>query len=313
MIITKTPFRIPIVGGGTDLKFFYSKFSGNLISVCFNQYIYVYLSKRNLENKSLVQTSDTQLVNDNTKIRHNLIRETLKFFKIKDKLNIGFFSTLPTRSGIGSSSSLVVGLIKAIKIYKKLKLSKKKIAQIAIKIEREILKEEGGVQDQIIASYGGLKNIKINKKGEFKVRNINNKNYKKFIENNFILIYSNLRRYSNKIIKSQTKNKNKTIETYKSVFFKIKEFEYLMNKGNIKQIGQFFHDHWMKKKQISKSMTNYKLDKIYNDLMKNKNIFGGKLIGAGGGGFFLFVTNNKNKIKKDFLKTKYQFLDIKIS
>jgi len=305
MIITKTPFRIPIVGGGTDLKFFYSKYSGNLISACFNQYIYVYLSKRNLENKSLVQTSDTQLVNNNTEIRHNLIRETLKFFKIKDKLNIGFFSTLPTRSGIGSSSSLVVGLIKAISIYKKLKLSKKEIAQIAIKIEREILKEEGGIQDQIIASYGGLKNIR--------VRNIKNKVYKKFIENNFILIYSNIRRYSNKIIKSQTKNKNNTIETYKSVFFKIKEFEYLMSKGDLKKIGQFFHDHWMQKKEMSKNMTNHKLNKIYNDLMKNKNIFGGKLIGAGGGGFFLFVTSNKNKVKKDFFKTKYQFLDVKIS
>ncbi len=179
MIITKTPFRIPIVGGGTDLKFFYSKFTGKLISVCFNQYIYVYLSKRNLTNETLIQTSNIQLTKNNNKIHHNLIRETLKYFKIKDKLNIGFFSTLPTRSGIGSSSSILVGLIKAVNIYKKLKLSKKKIAQIAIKIEREILKEEGGIQDQIMASYKGLKNILLTRKENsqleiLKIRNLKN-------------------------------------------------------------------------------------------------------------------------------------------
>ena len=121
MILTKTPVRIPIAGGGTDLPLFTKKNVGFVIPIAINQYIYTYLYKRSSHTSSIIQTSNLQEVKINTQIKHKIIKETLKYFKIKDKIHIGFFSTLPTRSGIGSSSSLIVGLINSILIYKKKK------------------------------------------------------------------------------------------------------------------------------------------------------------------------------------------------
>ena len=121
MILTKTPVRIPIAGGGTDLPLFTKKHVGSVIPMAINQYIYTYLYRRSSDTSSIIQTSNLQEVKINTEIKHKIIKETLRYFKIKDKVHIGFFSTLPTRSGIGSSSSLIVGLINSILILKKKK------------------------------------------------------------------------------------------------------------------------------------------------------------------------------------------------
>ncbi len=121
MIITRTAFRIPLAGGGTDLDFYYRRRGGKLISSTFNQFVFVLLADRPIDNKILVQTTTTQFSNDINKVKHEIIREVLKFFNIKKKIQIGTFSTLPTSSGLGSSSALIVGLIKAISTFKKKK------------------------------------------------------------------------------------------------------------------------------------------------------------------------------------------------
>ena len=295
MILTKTPVRVPLAGGGTDLPIFTKTHIGSVIPIAINQYIYTYIYKRPVNTSSIIQTSNLQEVKINSQIKHKIINKTLNYFKIKDKIHIGFFSTLPTRSGIGSSSSLIVGLINSILAFKKKKLSKYKVAKIAIEIERKILNENGGIQDQISASFGGINLIKCFKNYKFSVTKIRlNKKNILFLENSLVLVFSNIKRYSSKIIKSQKDNK---INHYKIVKKEVNKIIKIIKTNSKKELGKIFNEHWYRKMKLSNEMTNTKINNVYKIIMDNKNFYGGKLIGAGGGGFFLFVVKDKKKSK----------------
>ena len=312
MILTKTPLRIPLAGGGTDLPIFTSKKNvGIVIPIAINQYIYTYLIKRPINASTLVQTGDLQEVKMNQNIRHNLIRETLKYFNIKKQIHLGFFSTMPTRSGIGSSSSLVVGLVASICKFKKLNYSKRKISEAAITIERKILKEKGGIQDHISASYGGINFIKCFQNYKFKVKKINFDNSQiKFLENHLILIFTNIKRYSSNIIRTQSKKVS--IKNYLEVRNEVKKIIETIKKESAKDLGKIFSNHWERKKKLSLKMSNSKIDRIYKKILKNKYFHGGKLIGGGGGGFFLFVTSNNQKAENYLKKNNFIFSEIKV-
>ena len=234
----------------------------------------------------------------------------MKYFKIIEKVHIGFFSKMPTRSGIGSSSSLIVGLINSILCMKNKKISKNKVAKIAIDIERKILREEGGIQDQIASSYGGINFIKCFKNYNFSVKKISlNKNKIKFLENNLLLIFSNIKRYSSKIIRSQTNNK---IKHYNEAKKEVPKIINIIKTGSKKDLGYIFNNHWFRKKKISNEISNAKINNVYNKIVQNKNFYGGKLIGAGGGGFFLFVIKNKKKALQFLKKKQLNFREIKL-
>ena len=310
MILTKTPVRIPLAGGGTDLPLFTKKNVGSVIPMAINQYIYTYIYKRTASSSSIIQTSNLQEVKINSKIRHKIINETLNYFKVKDKIHIGFFSTLPTRSGIGSSSSLIVGLINSIIAYKKKKLSKYNVAKIAIEIERKILNEDGGIQDQISASFGGINLIKCFKNYKFSLKKIKlNKKNIYFLENSLILVFSNIKRYSSKIIKSQKKDK---INHYKIVKKEVNKIIKIIESNSKKELGRIFNEHWLRKMKLSNEMTNKRIDDLYKKIMNNKYFYGGKLIGAGGGGFYVFVVKNKNKANKYLKRNNFDYREIKI-
>lgn len=313
MIITRTPFRIPLAGGGTDLEFYYKKRGGKLISSTFNQFVFVLLAERPVDEKILIQTTSTQFSNDINKIKHKIIREVLKFFNIKKRIQISTFSTLPTGSGIGSSSSLIVGLIVAILKLKKIFFSKAKIAKTAYFIERKILKLKGGWQDQIIASYGGVQLINISNKGHFNSKSIKVKKNLIKIEKKLILVFTNETRNSSKIISFQKNNLKKTIEQYDMIKLLVPQMHDSIKRGDFKKIGKIFHYHWKQKKKLSKQITNTKIDKIYISLLKEKSFIGGKLIGAGGGGFFLMVSNNMNKSLKYLNKRKMNYTKFKFT
>ena len=172
MIISKTPYRIPISGGGTDLDFFYKKKNGLFSSVAINQYVYVFLNERNIQKDFFVQTTNVEFKKKLESITHKLIRETLKYYKISKPLHIGTYSTVPTGTGLGSSSAMVVGLINCINKYKKLNLSSIQIIKDAFKIERKICKFYGGWQDQIISQVGGFIEISISKKEKIKIKKL---------------------------------------------------------------------------------------------------------------------------------------------
>ena len=312
MIITRTPYRIPLAGGGTDLDFYYKKRGGSLISATFNQYVFTILLRRQIDDKILIQTTNTQFTENTKRIKHPIIKEILKFFKIKNKFQVGTFSTLPTRAGLGSSSSLIVGIVFGLAKILKIKLTKKKIAQIAFLIERKKLKYQGGWQDQIISSYGGINKINISKSGKFVVKKINiKKKILNRLENKLVLVFTKETRDSTGIISSQKIMRGKNIKNYDKIKSYVKIMEKALKKGDYKKIGEIFHDHWKTKRKLSNSISNSKLDNIYLNLLKEKSFIGGKLIGAGGGGFFLMVTKNISSSIKYLKLKKINFTTLK--
>jgi D-glycero-alpha-D-manno-heptose-7-phosphate kinase len=297
VIISKTPYRIPLTGGGTDIDFYYKKKTGHICSVAINQYVYVLLRERDIDNNYLIQTTSTEFKNKIDDIRHKLIKETLKFFKVTEKVHVGTYSTVPTKTGLGTSSAMVVGLINCINKYKKLKLSNKQIYKYAYIIERKICNYHGGWQDQIVSQYGGFVEIKINKKEKIIVKKFKkNTKLNNIIKKNFVLVYSKQKRDSSKVILSQKKKANSIIQYYDKIKSLNKEFLKNLNDGNIDKIGKIFDFHWNLKKKLSDNITNKKLNLFYKYLIENFEFSGGKLIGAGGGGFFLMSLKNQKKV-----------------
>ena len=313
MFISKTPFRVPLAGGGTDLSFYYKKKGGKFLTCSFNQFVYVYASLRKFNKNSLIQTTNVEFVRNNKKIKHDLIRETLKEFKIKQNIHIGSFSTIPTQTGLGSSSSFVVGLITVLLKLLNRKMTKNHIFKKAYKIEREILKNAGGWQDQIIATYGGIQKVTINKRGQIKINELKLKKQSiTALEKKALLVFTDETRDSAKIINEQIKNKKKIFKIYDKIKSKVKDFENLLKKKKIKKIGELLHDHWFLKRKLTKNISNSYLDNFYFRLMNTKLFYGGKIICAGGGGFFLLISKNKKKAQKYLKSNKIDYTDFKI-
>ena len=316
MIISKTPFRIPLVGGGTDIDFYFKKKGGLLISATIDKFVYTLICRR-IDKKILIQTTNSELINSLKKIKRNKgIARLLKYYKLNNSVQASVFSNLPTNSGMGTSSAIMTGLAKGIYELNSKKISPNKLAKEIFHIERTLLKNDGGWQDQIMSSYGGLLKIRIDKKGKFYVKKIKlKKEIKNKIENSLILVYSDISRYSSKIIKNQRNNigKNKIIGLYDKIKGKVNLFEKYLLEGNISLIGKTFDDHWKIKKKLSNLISNSELDKMYLRLMKSGHFYGGKIIGAGGGGFFLMVMKNKKKSIQFLYNRKLNFLNLKLT
>ena len=312
MIIVRSPFRLPIAGGGTDIDFYYKKKGGDLISVTFDQYIYILISKRPLDNKILIQSTQAQFAENIKKVKNRLVKATLSYFDINQGVQVANISTLPTKTGLGSSSTLTVGLIKGLTKLNGMSLSKKKLAKVAYEIERKKLNMDGGWQDQIIASYGGIQRIKINKNGIFKTKKINISKHKlDKLQSHLLLIFTEETRNSKTIIKQQRENLNTVISKYDFIKSKVKDMEQAIVNCNIKKIGLIFHEHWKQKKKLTKNISTKTFDIMYSEMMKSNLFYGGKIIGAGGGGFFLMVSKKPNSSIKFLKKKKYKFTKIK--
>jgi len=313
MIISKTPFRIPFAGGGTDIDFYYKKRMALFYSVAINQYAYVFLKKRNLDKNFLIQTTSTQFAKSVDKIEHKLIKETLKYFNVNDPVHVGVYTTIPTLTGLGSSSSLVVGLINCIKKLKNLNLTNKQIIDKAYKIERKICGYKGGWQDQIISQIGGFIEVKISKSSKYKIIKFKrNKYLEKIIKNNLMLVYTEHKRDSSKIILSQKKNSKLVLKQYDQIKYLANSLPKILKKKSIFDIADLFKKHWNIKKRLSKEITNQRINSLYDFLIKKCNCLGGKLIGAGGGGFFLVVVKNKRSAISLFKKYNINYLNFDI-
>ena len=312
MILTKTPYRIALSGGGTDLDFYYKKKNGCLYTLAIDQYVYVHLSLRVLDDNYFIQTSDAYFVKNLKDIRHNLIRETLKYYNIKEKVHVGTYSTVPTQTGLGSSSAAVIGLINCIKKFKNLKISEKQIIKDAYKIEREICGNQGGWQDQTISQIGGLVKLNVSKEAKisYKKLKITNK-MKSLVSNHLLLIYTKQKRDSAKVISSQKKNKN-IISIYDSIKSLNTDLINALKNKQVKKLADIFNVHWGLKKKISNIISNNNINSFYKRLITKHNCEGGKLIGAGGGGFFLMVVKNKRKFLDSLSNSKISYLELNI-
>ncbi len=304
MIISKTPYRISFFGGGSDYPEWSQKNEGRVLSTTINKYLYI--SCRFLPNffkhKYRIVWSKIENVKNINQINHKAIREILNYLKVKRGLEIHYDGDLPNRSGMGSSSSFVVGLLKALYRINNYNLTKYELAKKSIFIEQKILKEVVGSQDQVSASHGGSNKI-IFKKNLIQVKPIKyNQNIKK-LDNNLILIFTGLQRTAHAVASKYVKKLN-TSKKYNinKILSHVTEGEKILKTGEIDDFGKLLNEAWVEKKKLSNTITNKKIDELYAQAI-NYGALGGKVLGAGGGGFLLLYMKKNNR-KKFFQKIK---------
>ena len=316
MIISKTPLRLSLAGGGTDLPEYYSQYGSHVITSAIDKHIYIFVKKW-FEPAIRVSYSKTEIVDKINKIKHPFVRESLRHFKIDSNLEVTIMADLPAGTGMGSSSSFAVGLLNALSTYTKQKISTQNLAELAFNLQHNVLKEAGGKQDQYAASFGGIISMKINKQGKVTVEKlkIRDEKIKKF-EEHLICFYTGIKRSApkiqNKYCKSISENKTTVIESLHEINKISKPMISYLKKGNINEIGELFELHWNLKKRLSNEITNSKINRLYNQA-KKAGAIGGKMLGAGGGGYMIFLckSGKKNAVKE--ILNKKGLIDIPIT
>ena len=303
MIITKTPYRISFFGGGSDYPSWYRKNGGAVLSTTIDKHIYITcrFSPKYFKQKYRIVWRKIENVKKINEINHKAVKYLLKHLNIKQGLEIHYYGDLPARSGMGSSSSFIVGLINTINHYFGFKLNKQNLSKKSIFIEREVLKETVGSQDQVAAAFGGFNSIRFDKDGNFKVIPIFSfkKDAKNFSKNLFIY-YTDINRTAKYVANSYVNklNKNKKKNMYE-ILDHVKESKKILKSKKYDEFGKLLNETWKIKKNLSKDVSSNFIDSIYSDGMKS-GALGGKLLGAGGGGFVLFYVPRDNQ--KYFLK-----------
>ena len=303
MIVSRTPYRVSLFGGGSDYPSWnsISNRPGSVIGFTINKYSYI--SLRYLPpyfyNKYRIAYSKVETTKTPHSINHPAVRNIILDLKIKQGLEIHHHGDLPARTGIGSSSSFTVGLLKALKTLQKKDINKKSLAKLAIHIEQNVIKENVGSQDQIWASYGGLNKIHFHKNNKFNVSKVQiNPKRLGELENNLVLIYTGIARNSDNQSKKIIKNLKSNKDYINTMIDYVNEAEniFINPKKNFDELGELLGEYWKLKKRLSNSITLDRVDRIYKKAL-NSGAIGGKLLGAGGGGFLLLYVNKKNKEK----------------
>ena len=307
MLITRTPYRISFLGGGTDLKSYYEKFDGKVLNTSIDRFLYVIVKKQIgfVKHKYRINWSKIEFCDTINEIKNPIARETLRYFKIDFPIEITTIADIPASTGLGSSSAFAVGLVHALFSLKNISVTKHQIANVAAKIEIDILKRNIGKQDHFASAYGGINIIEFKKNDIVDVRPlpISKKNRIK-LQNNLIFFYTNITRDASKILKNQILKKNEKIDYLNNIKNLVSELEIILMTGrNFDKIGELFHLNWIYKKKINSMASNKSINNMYNEAVKLGSR-GGKILGAGGGGFLMLYGNQKiqNKLKKKFIK-----------
>jgi D-glycero-alpha-D-manno-heptose-7-phosphate kinase len=298
MIIAKTPFRISFFGGSTDYESFYKEHGSFLIGTTIDKYSYLSMRTRPtiLSKEHLVVYSKMEYVKESDAISNPLIRETLKFKNVGEWIEFFSFSDIPARTGLGGSSAYCVGLLYLINALKGNPMEAKELIRDAIHIERNILKEPGGIQDQIWPAYGGLNSVEIlPHSGEIRVKPMPvTEEFYKELESSVLLIYTNEQRSQEEIAKSHDgAEKKRILEISKEAY------QYFL-KENIQCIGKLLYDSWKAKRSISPLISNTKVDATIETAMR-EGAYGAKLLGTGGCGFVMVLCNPT--VKERLVKT----------
>ncbi len=319
MIFVRAPFRVPIGGGGTDLPSYYSKFGGSFISASINRYMYITVNRPELDTLIRVKYAQTEIVKDIKKIKHDLAREALILTDIKDSVEINSVADFPAGTGMGSSGSYLVGVLKALYTLKNEHTSTKEIAEQACRIEIDKLKRPVGKQDQYIAAYGGITKFKIAKNGKVTVKRLSlAEPFIRELENSLLIFYTGINREEKRVLIKQShavkNNSKKVIENLHLIKSIGREIEKSLVRNDIDSFGNLMHEHWLAKRQLSPDITSSNIDHLYELGLRNGAI-GGKILGAGGGGFILFCCpDNKNKVraamKKEGLRELFYHFDL---
>ena len=306
MIITKTPLRLTLGGGGTDLPPYYSMHGGFVVTAALDKYVYLIVSRR-FEEEIRVSYSATEIVKSIDDIRHPVVREGLRLLRLAKHIEIVSIADMPAETGLGSSGSFTVSLLHALHAFKDENPSRQKLAEEACFLEMGILKEPSGIQDPYVAAFGGFICLDIALDGKVKVSPLKiTDDAIHELSNNLIFFYTGLKRSSAMVLQDQRKsilddnsNALDSMHRIKEIGFKVK---HALENGNLSQFGRLQHEHWLAKKTTSSKISNDPVDRYYQKALEN-GALGGKLVGAGGGGFLmLYCENDKDKLRKIMFK-----------
>ena len=320
MIITQTPFRMSFFGGGTDMESFFKKYGGAVLSTTFDKYCYVNVRHlpRFFEYSTELSYSKTERVIDIQNIEHPAIRNAMKMLNMHE-IRLTYEADLPARSGLGTSSSFAVGMLNAFYALKGEYADKKKLADEAIYLERELCQEAGGWQDQIAASFGGFNRINFNTDGTYDVLPIIiSPERKKILNNNLMMFFTGFTRFSSDVQKASASTKETRKEKEKRLLEMLSLVDKAENiladrKSNLDEFGRMLDHTWNLKKQTGSAVSTNGIDALYDKAMK-AGALGGKLLGAGGGGFLVFYVqpdyqDDVKRAMKDLMYIPFSFED----
>lgn len=313
MIITKTPFRMSFFGGGTDFEGFFKEHTGAVISTTFDKYAYVNVRHlpRFFDFKTHITYSKMEYVNSIEEIEHPAIRNAMQMLNMHE-LRITYDADLPARSGLGTSSSFAVGLLNAFHSLKGQYVDKKKLADEAIYLERVLCNEAGGIQDQIAVAYGGFNRIDFGPNGYNVKPIIISPNRKSELNDNFMLFFTGFSRFSSEIQKNTQKSmKDKTHQLLEMLDLVNEAEKVLVSKQSLTEYGRLLNFTWKLKRGISSGISTDSINAIYDKAI-DAGAIGGKLLGAGGGGFLLFYVEPDKQTSvleamKDLLYVPFSF------
>jgi D-glycero-alpha-D-manno-heptose-7-phosphate kinase len=303
MIVTRTPFRVTLGGGGTYLPSYYSKYGGFIFSAGLDKYMYVDVNRPTSDDFIRLKYSESETVATVNEVRHQVAREVLRAMGIEKNIEISSVADIPAGTGLGSSSCYAVGFLHALHTLKREYVPLEQLAEEDFKIEAEVLKRPIGKQDPYLAALGGLTVLDIEKDGTVKARKANvSMEIADELNQNLLIFFTGYTRSADIILTEQTKAVAADDKQVTESMHYIKELGYeilqAVEEGNLDEVGKKFHAHWEHKKKISAKMTNPEFDKIYEAALAN-GALGGKISGAGGGGFFTFyVPTNHRKFRE---------------
>ena len=315
MIITKTPFRMSFFGGGTDMEDYFNQYGGAVISTTFDKYCYVNVRHlpRFFDYTNEISYSKTERVKTVDEIKHPAVRNAMKMLDMHE-LRLTYEADLPARSGLGTSSSFAVGMLNAFHSLKGKYADKRKLADEAIYLERVLCDEKGGWQDQIAASFGGLNRINFSKNGYEVIPIIISPERKKQLNNNLMMFFTGFTRFSSEIQKTNSiTDSAEKLNRLHEMYALVDKAEAVLqdDHSDLDEFGRLLDYTWQLKRQTGGNVSTSSIDKLYEE-GKNAGALGGKLLGAGGGGFLVFYVQPEKQeavreAMKDLLYIPFEF------
>jgi D-glycero-alpha-D-manno-heptose-7-phosphate kinase len=319
MIISRTPVRLSFFGGGTDYPEYFEREKCAVLGTTIDKYTYVTINRGSpfFDHKIRVGYSKAELVNKVEDIQHPSVRETLKFLKMDEHLDIHIFADLPAKTGLGSSSTFTVGFLNACYAYRGTFASKERLAREAILIERERIGENVGIQDQTHAAYGGMNIIRADRNGIKVTPVVMPQKNKELLESSLMLFYTGITRFASEVVQEQiTRTKSLELDDYLTrMHDQVDEGQRILanqiGEGMLESFGKLLHEGWEMKKRLSTQVTTSKIDEYYQVALK-AGATGGKVGGAGGGGFLMLIVKPERQqavrtALKDLLEVQFGF------
>ena len=312
MIITATPLRLSLLGGNTDFREYFLNYGGLVLTATIDKYVYCIVQKR-FDDLVIVNYSIKEIVADAQHVDHDLVREAMKIVGIKDSIEITFLSDVPSEgSGLGSSSAVAIGVLNALHQFKGESVTSQQLAEEAIQIELDILEKPIGILDQHIIAVGGLRAIEFTQAGEVFCQKVDvAESIREDFNNSLMLFYTEITRKADDILSAFNVLDNKPLLDQNKVF--ANDGVEALLKGDLRRFGEILDTYWQMKKQLIGKVSNLEIDSMY-EKAKKAGAIGGKVIGAGGGGFLLvvFPANKRAVIRealKDYKELPFRFSD----